>query len=115
VCVETEVGGEGVGREVGVFVENDVRRLDVDAVENADERGVDKCDFGCSLGSWAASGGIGGGERERRVIGPCSQERVLVFWELSILRSVLRDRRESEIGGSDLGTTCDCSYQECDA
>jgi hypothetical protein len=64
VCVETEVGGEGVGREVGVFVEKDVRRLDVDAVENADERGVDKCDFGCSLGSWAASGGIGGGERE---------------------------------------------------
>jgi hypothetical protein len=63
VCVETEVGGEGVGREVGVFVEKDVRRLDVDAVENADERGVDKCDFGCSLGSWAASGGIGGGER----------------------------------------------------
>jgi hypothetical protein len=45
VCTETEVGGEGVGREVGVFVETDVWRLDVDAVESADERVMDECDF----------------------------------------------------------------------
>jgi hypothetical protein len=64
VGAETEVGGEGVGCEVCVFVERDVGRLDVDAVEGADEGVVDECEFGCGLGSWGASRGCGGGERE---------------------------------------------------